>query len=94
MMATCGRGYGRSRRSVAASATGGWGSLISGRLIRILAVVDDFTRECLTLVVDTSLSSARIARELDTVIAVRGVPLMIVSGNGTELTSLAILRWT
>lgn len=70
-------------------------TLISGRRIRILAVVDDFTRECLALVVDTSLSGARVARELDAIIALRGVtPLMIVSDNGTELTSLAILRWT
>ncbi|WP_241215107.1 IS3 family transposase [Sphingomonas sp. S-NIH.Pt15_0812] len=69
-------------------------TLVSGRRIRILAVVDDFTRECLALVVDTSLSGARVARELDAIIAVRGVPLMIVSDNGTELTSLAILRWT
>ena len=38
-------------------------TLISGRSIRILAVVDDFTRKCLTLVVDTSLSGARVARE-------------------------------
>ncbi len=44
--------------------------------------------------VDTSLSGARVARELDAIIAVRGKPLMIVSDNGAELTSLAILRWT
>ena len=57
-------------------------TLISGRRIRVLAVVDDFTRECLALVVDTSLSGARVARELDAIIAVRGVPpLMIVSDN-------------
>ena len=44
---------------------------------------------------DTSLSGARVARELDAIIAARGVPpLMIVSDNGTELTSLTILRWT
>mgnify|MGYP005856634091 CR=1 FL=1 len=43
--------------------------------------------------VDTSLSGARVARELDAIIAVRGPPLMIVSDNGTELTSLAILQW-
>ncbi len=68
-------------------------TLISGRRIRILAVVDDFTRECLALVVDTSLSGARVARELDAIIASRGrPPPMIVSDNGTELTSLAILR--
>ncbi|MFT3976579.1 MAG: IS3 family transposase [Sphingomonas bacterium] len=69
-------------------------TLICSRRIRILAVVDDFTRECLALVVDTSLSGARVARELDAIIAVRGKPLMIVSDNGTELTSLAILKWT
>src|SRR3546814_1901497 len=49
-------------------------TLISGRRIRILAVVDDFTRACLALVVDTSLSGARVARELDALIAARGVP--------------------
>lgn len=64
-----------------------------GRRFRILAVVDDFTRECLALVVDTSLSGVRVARELDTLVATRGKPLMVVSDNGTELTSNAILRW-
>ena len=43
---------------------------------------------------DTSLSGLRVARELDAIIAVRGRPLMIVSDNGTELTSMAILRWS
>jgi putative transposase len=69
-------------------------ALACGRRFRILAVVDDFTRECLALVVDTSLSGARVTRELDAIIAVRGKPLMIVSDNGTELTSMAILKWT
>lgn len=64
-----------------------------GRRFRILAVVDDFTRECLVLVADTSLSGARVARELDAIVAARGKPLMVVSDNGTELTSTAILRW-
>jgi putative transposase len=66
----------------------------SGRRFRILAVVDDFTRECLCLVADTSLSGQRVARELDAVIARRGRPAGIVSDNGTELTSMAILRWS
>ena len=56
-------------------------------------MVEDCTRECLALVVDTSLSGQRVARELDRIIAGRGKPLMIVSDNGTELTSHAILRW-
>ncbi len=65
-----------------------------GRRFRILAVVDDFTRECLTLVPDTSLPGLRVVRELDTVIAARGRPAMCVSDNGTELTGLAVLRWS
>lgn len=64
------------------------------RRFRIFTVVDDFTRECLTLVADTSLSGARVARELDAIIARRGKPCSIVSDNGTELTSMAILRWS
>ena len=68
-------------------------ALADGRRFRVLVVVDDFTRECLALVADTSLSGVRVARELDALIAERGRPLMIVSDNGTELTSVAILRW-
>ena len=64
-----------------------------GRRFRILAIVDDFTRECLALVADTSLPGLRVARELDLVIALRGRPTTIISDNGTELTSGAVLRW-
>jgi putative transposase len=67
--------------------------LRDGRRFRILAVVDDFTRECLALVADTSISGLRTARELDTVVTRRGKPCIIVSDNGTELTSMAILNW-
>jgi len=69
-------------------------SFSDGRRFRILAVVDDFTRECLALVAGTPLSGARVARELDALIARRGKPRMVVSDNGTELTSMAILRWS
>ena len=68
-------------------------ALGSGQRFRILAVVDDFTRECLALVADTSLSGARVARELDALVKTRGRPATIVSDNGTELTSTAMLRW-
>ncbi len=64
-----------------------------GRRFRILTVVDDFTRENLALVADTSLSGLRVTRELDQIIAERGMPGIIVSDNGTEFTSMAILRW-
>jgi putative transposase len=56
--------------------------------------VDDFTREALALVVDTSIGGQRVVRELDALIARRGRPAMIVSDNGTELTSQAVLDWT
>src|SRR5213082_979261 len=69
-------------------------TLTDSRRFRILAVVDDFTRECIALIADTSLSGARVGRELDAVIDQRGPPAMIVSDNGTELTSMAILRWS
>ena len=64
-----------------------------GRRFRILAGVDDHTRENLALVADTSLSGLRVTRELGRVIAERGTPSTIVSDNGTEFTSMAILRW-
>jgi putative transposase len=66
---------------------------IDGRRLRILVVVDDCTRECLALIADTSISGIRVARELDRLLVDRGKPKMIVSDNGTELTSNAILRW-
>ena len=65
-----------------------------GRKFRVLAIVDDFTREALALVVDTSIGGQRVARELDALIATRGRPTTIVSDNGTELTSRAVLEWT
>ena len=69
-------------------------ALGDGRRFRILAVVNDFSRECLALVADTSLSGVRVARELDVVMAWRGRLLLLVSDNGTELTSNAILKWS
>ena len=54
---------------------------------------DDCTRECLALVADTSIGGRRVARELDAIIGWRGKPATIVSDNGTELRSNAILEW-
>ena len=68
--------------------------MTDGRRFRILAVVDDSTRECLALVPDTSISGRRVARELDRIVARGGPPGGIVSDNGTELTSNAILGWS
>jgi transposase InsO family protein len=67
--------------------------MASGRRFRVLNVVDDVTRECLAAVPDTSISGHRVVRELTALIEQRGKPGMIVSDNGTELTSNAVLAW-
>jgi putative transposase len=64
-----------------------------GRRFRILGVVDECTRECLAPVADTSISVQRVAREPSRIIAWRGKPEAVLSDNGTELTSNAILTW-
>lgn len=66
----------------------------SGRRLRMLTVVDLYTREALAIEVDTSLSGVRVARVLDRVIAERGqAPAAIVMDNGPELTSRALDQW-
>lgn len=81
-------------------------TLSDGRRFRILCVISDFSRECLSTVVDTSLSGLRVARELDRITDLRGYPCLVASdraigtplvreaiARGTELTSNAILKW-
>ena len=64
-----------------------------GRAIRVLSVVDAYTRECLALEVDTSFASRRVTRVLDAIVAQRGQPLAIRCDNGPELTSRHFLAW-
>jgi putative transposase len=63
-------------------------TLASGRLIRALTIVDDYTHESLAIEVDTSLSGERVTRALTMLGEIRGLPKTIVLDNGTELTSL------
>ena len=67
-------------------------ALNDGRRFRILCVIDDFSRECPATVADKSHSGERVVRELDTIASRWGYPIMVVSDNGTELTSNAILK--
>lgn len=69
-------------------------SLCNGRKIRLLTIVDDYSRESLRVVVDTSLNGERVTRELNQLVLERGVPEEIISDNGTEFTSRAILEWS
>ncbi|QQG35795.1 MAG: IS3 family transposase [Micavibrio aeruginosavorus] len=68
-------------------------ALACGRRLRLLGVMDQCSRECLALVIDTSMPGARVVRELDALIRKYGKPQVIVSDNGTELTSRAVLQW-
>lgn len=68
-------------------------ALLDGRRFRILCIIDDYSRECLATLVDNSISGVRVARELDRIGEVRELPAMIVSDNGTELTSNVMLKW-
>lgn len=68
-------------------------ALSDGRRFRVLGVMDQWSRECLTLVADTSIGGARVVRELDALVTRYGKPSCIVSDNGTELTSRAVLIW-
>ena len=64
-----------------------------GRAIRVLSVVDAYTRECLALEVDKSFGSRRVTRVLDAIIAERGQPLAIRCDSGPELTKRHFLAW-
>lgn len=68
-------------------------ALANGRSVRVLSIVDNFTRECLALEVDTSFASQRVTRILDGVIARRGAPKALRMDNGPELTSRHFLAW-
>lgn len=67
--------------------------LSSGRRFRLFNVIDDFTKQCHTITVDTSISGHRVARELNRLIDLHGRPQVIVCDNGTEFTSMAMFDW-
>jgi putative transposase len=67
--------------------------LATGRMVRILSVVDAYTRECLVLEADFSLGSGRVTRALEGVIAERGRPENVRSDNGPEFTSRRMIGW-
>lgn len=68
-------------------------ALSDGRRIRILNILDQFSRECLTLLTETSISGTRVALELEHLIEEKGKPLYIVSDNGSEFVSKSILKF-
>lgn len=69
-------------------------SLTTSRRFRTLNVIDEFTRECLAIEVDFSLTGQRVARVLDRLVWCLGKPERIVMDNGSEFTSNAMLTWS
>ncbi|RLQ84993.1 transposase [Notoacmeibacter ruber] len=68
------------------------GAFNDGRRFRVLVIVHDFSRGCLALVADTSLSGLRVTRELSAIKARRDRPRTVVSENGKELSGMVMLR--
>jgi putative transposase len=68
--------------------------LANGRKVRTLNIVDDFTRECLALRIAHSFGSADVIRELEDIAFERAFPETVRFDNGSEFTSLAMLRWS
>ena len=68
--------------------------LVNGRTLRLLTIVDDYTRECLWIEADTSLSGPRVTRVLDCLSELRGRPASLLTDNGPEFAGLALERWS
>jgi putative transposase len=69
-------------------------SLCDGRRFRVLTMVDDFTRECVATLVDSGITGERVIRTLEWLKETRGLPGMLVTDNGPEFTSKAMLAWS
>ena len=68
-------------------------SLSNGRKLRLLTILDVFTKESLKIVVDTSLNGKSVIKALDEIIDERGKPERVLSDNGTEFTSNKVIEW-
>ena len=68
-------------------------ALSDGRRIRVLAIIDTYTRECLRMEVDTSIGGNRVASILSQVACIRGLPENIMVDNGPEFISNVLDEW-
>ncbi len=67
--------------------------LSTGRPLRILNIIDEYTRECLSITVNRQITAQEVLNQLYTLFIVRGVPEHIRSVNGTEFTAKAVRSW-
>jgi putative transposase len=68
-------------------------SIVTGRHFRALAIVDDYSRECPAIEVDTSLGGKRVVAILERLAEIRGLPQVITMDNGPEFASRALDEW-
>ena len=68
-------------------------TLADGRKLRTLNIIDDYTRECVAIEVDTSVPGARVVRVLERLIELRGLPQTLVMDNGPEFTGKMLDQW-
>lgn len=65
----------------------------NGQPLKCLTLVDEYTRECLSIRVERSIRSRQVTDELARIVSVRGAPRYLRSDNGPEFVSRAVLRW-
>ncbi len=68
-------------------------SIVTGRKFRSLAIVDDYSRECPAIEVDTSLGGRRVVNVLEKLAEIRGVPDVITIDNGPEFAGRVLDEW-
>jgi putative transposase len=68
-------------------------TLTGGRRFRCLTLVDDFSRECPSIYVDTSISGFQVTRVLDHLKETRGLPAALCTDNGPEFSGAALDQW-
>ena len=68
-------------------------SIVTGRRFRALAIVDDYSRECPAIEVDTSLGGARVVGVLEQLAQTRGLPTVITMDNGPEFAGRSLDEW-
>ena len=66
---------------------------VSGRKLKMLTLIDEYTRECLAVEVDTSITSLKVRQILEKVCLIRGFPSAIRSDNGSEFIGSAVNGW-
>jgi putative transposase len=67
--------------------------IVTGRRFRALTIIDDYSRECTAIEVDTSLGGARVVNVLERLAETRGLPEVITTDNGPEFTGRHLDEW-